>query len=196
MKRLQIWLMVTVLCTGRCTQKQADAPITAEAENEKYLTSIDDFSSHPATVISFLGPECPLSENYTKTLNDLQEQFSDADVRFIAVFPGTHYSTAAIDSFIAYYRVQQEVYLDKDFALVKKLQATVTPETCIFDHTGKVVYSGAIDNWAVDLGQKRQVITEFYVRDVLRSMLDHTPLPYQKTTPVGCIIETDAHVHH
>ena len=196
MKRLQVWLMATLVCTGGCTQKSSDTHTAAEATEKKYLTAIDDLSSHPATVVTFLGPECPLSENYTKTLNDLQQQFSGAGVRFIAVFPGAFYSEAAIDSFIALYHVQQEIFLDSDFSLVKKLQTTVTPETCIFDSTGKVVYRGAIDNWAVDLGQKRQVITEFYVREVLQALLDHTLLPYQKTTPVGCIIETDAHAHH
>lgn len=65
----------------------------------------------------------------------------------------------------------------------------------IFNTHGKLVYQGAIDNWAVDLGQKRQVITAFYVRDVLQAMIDDAPIPYTKTTAVGCFIETGIHQH-
>jgi hypothetical protein len=52
-----------------------------------------------------------------------------------------------------------------------------------------VVYSGAIDNWAVDLGQKRQVITEFYVRDVLQALIHQQTIPYAKTQAIGCFLE-------
>ncbi|MBP8250143.1 MAG: hypothetical protein KAX72_08570, partial [Chitinophagales bacterium] len=78
---------------------------------------------------------------------------------------------------------------DEQSSLVNQLQASITPESFIVDNKGKVVYSGAIDNWAVDLGQKRQVITEFYVRDVLYALLSGSKIPYHKTTAVGCYIE-------
>lgn len=194
--RLQLWLISGLLLFGACRPRTADTQQNSTLKNGHYLDTISHLSSNIATVLTFLGPECPLSENYTKTLNDLQDQFSASGIRFIAIFPGTHYTESAIDSFMHVYHVQQEVYLDKDQSWVKRCHATITPETFIFDTDGKLVYSGAIDNWAVDLGQKRQVITEFYVRDVLEAMIAHQPVPYTKTQAVGCFIEENTHAHH
>lgn len=179
------------VCLFSCT-----SPDKHDAHNADETKVLNDFTSYAATVVTFLGPECPLSENYTKTLNNLQKQFEPNKVRFVDVFSGTYYSEHAIDSFITLFDVQQPKYLDKDQTLTKKLQATITPECFIFDSNGKVVYSGAIDNWAVDLGQKRQVITEFYARDVLQALIEKKSIPYSKTQAVGCFIEQSEHAHH
>lgn len=192
MKRLLLILTCVSIVLSACTRKSPTDTRQNDTDN-RYLSAAPVIGTEPATVITFLGPECPLSENYTKTLNDLQTQFSAQHVRFIDVFPGTFYDEKAIDSFIQRYAVQQEIYLDKDQSFVKRLQASITPETFIFDEHGKLVYSGAIDNWAVDLGVKRQVITEFYVRDVVQALIQKAPVPYTKSQAVGCFIEHTAH---
>ena len=40
-------------------------------------------------VLTFLSPECPLSENYTLTLKNLQIAFEKEEVSFYFIFPGT-----------------------------------------------------------------------------------------------------------
>ena len=151
--------------------------------------TISDFEKYTATVITFLSPECPLSENYTKTLNDLEMAFKGNHVRFLHVFSGTYYSRDTIQQFIKTYQVKQEFVIDEKYHLAKQLNATITPESFVVNASGDVVYSGAIDNWAVDLGQKRQVITEFYVRDVLRALIHQQTIPYAKTQAIGCFLE-------
>lgn len=193
---MKYWIILITICQvylSACTSKNPTAETDKETSKKGYLTEAPVIAGQTVTVITFLGPECPLSENYTKTINDLQAQFAPQHIRFIDVFPGTFYSEHAIDSFITRYALKQEIYLDKQQDFVKRLQATITPETFIFDKNGKLVYSGAIDNWAVDLGVKRQVITEFYVRDVIQSLIDDMPAPYTKTQAVGCFIEHEAH---
>lgn len=154
---------------------------------------LTDFDKYNATVLTFLSPECPLSENYSKTLNDLSGTFTKENVRFINVFPGTTYSKVKIDSFIQFYEVKQPFIVDEKWNLTEQLNATITPECFVVNKEGEIIYSGAIDNWAVDLGQKRQVITEFYLRDVLYAVLSGSKIPFNKTTAVGCYIEKQHH---
>jgi len=154
---------------------------------------INNFSQYKATVVTFLSPECPLSESYTNTLNALDSTFGKDPIRFIHVFPGTWYEKHAIDSFITAFNVRAPYLLDTALLLVNAWKATITPETFIFDGRGALVYSGAIDNWAVDLGQKRSVITERYVQDVLLAIIENKKIPYRRTQAVGCFIESNAH---
>lgn len=64
--------------------------------------------------------------------------------------------------------------------LAKYLKATTTPEVFVLNNKGEVVYSGAIDNWAIDLGEKRQVITEFYLKDALNALLQNKKIAVKK----------------
>jgi len=170
--------------------QQNELPINKYAYFDGNEKEIVDFDKYNATVLTYLSPECPLSENYTKTINDLEQTFQHNNIRFINVFAGKYYSRAAIDSFkIAYALTQSEIY-DETFILAQTLNASVTPEVFVINAKGELVYAGAIDNWAVDLGQKRQVITAFYLNDVLGAIVNNTPIPYSKTTAVGCFIET------
>lgn len=189
MKRIRAITLCLLMfgCTGREEQ---------HSEGSEAATSGPEivFADHIASVLIFVSPNCPLSQNYSRTINQLDSMFSAQQVVFQLVFPG-QITQAAIDSFTTQYRLHQQVIPDSMYLLAKKLQATTTPETFIFNTHGKLVYQGAIDNWAVDLGQKRQVITAFYVRDVLQAMIDDAPIPYTKTTAVGCFIETGIHQH-
>ncbi|MBK8343811.1 MAG: redoxin domain-containing protein [Bacteroidetes bacterium] len=180
------FFLIAVVLFFSCTNNQQTGNWKYYDGAEKEITEFDQYN---ATVITFLSPQCPLSENYTRTLNELENTFKIENVRFINVFPGKYYSRNTIDSFITNYNVTQSVLFDENFDLTNQLDAGITPESFIINKHGAVVYKGAIDNWAVDLGQKRQVITEFYVRDVLYALLNGSKLPYHKTTAVGCFIE-------
>ncbi len=158
--------------------------------NEKvYLNDLDKFK---ATVITFLSPDCPVSENYTKTLNEIKSEYGTKfQVNFINIFPGNYYSVGKINSFINSYNIQQTSLCDKELLLVAHLNASITPETFVVNNKGAVVYSGAIDNWVVALGDKRQVITEFYLKDALQAIIHNEKIKINKTTAVGCFIEIE-----
>ncbi|MFI5172562.1 MAG: hypothetical protein ACHQFW_09230 [Chitinophagales bacterium] len=162
----------------------SDIPVQDIKGERVYL---DEFENYPATVITFLSPECPVSENYTQTINEISTAYRD--IRFINIFPGKYYSIDKINGFINDYHLGQINFLDADLFLSIYLKATVTPETFVLGRDGKIKYSGAIDNWAVDLGSKRQVITEFYLKDALEAVINEMPVAKNKTKAVGCFIE-------
>jgi hypothetical protein len=141
-------------------------------------------------VLTFLSPECPLSENYTLTLKNLQSEFIDKEVFFYSIFPGTFYPKPQIIQFLKKYDLSlSSSFFDPSYRLRDYCKATTTPEVFIIDQLGQILYQGAIDNWAITLGKQRQVISEHYLRDALIELLDDKKVTISKTRAVGCIIE-------
>jgi len=141
-----------------------------------------------AAVFVFLAPDCPLSQNYTTTLNELRNQFKTSGVEFFGVFAGP-FAIQGSDEFVSTYKVGFPVEKDSDFKITDFLGATTTPQAFVVDTAGRTLYAGAIDNRAPELGQFRTVITENYLRDAVQSVIDGKEVPVAKTTPVGCFIE-------
>ena len=136
-------------------------------------------------VFVFLSPDCPLSQNYSPTLNQLRSQFQPNGIEFYAVFPGK----PVVDDFIAIYKIAFPVLMDSDFRLADFFGATKTPEAFVLDPQGNFIYKGAIDNRAPELGQQRTVITEHYLVDARNSIVQHQALRLKQTPSVGCFIE-------
>jgi hypothetical protein len=142
-----------------------------------------------AAVFVFLATDCPLSQSYTLTLNQLDTQFHSDDVGFYAVFSGSRVTSAAVDDFVRAYKINFPSVRDSDLKLAHFFGATKTPEVFSVDPKGNVFYKGAIDNWAPELGQHRTVITEHYLSDALNNFLAHRTVQVQQTNAVGCFIE-------
>ena len=164
-----------------------DEIIVNDLNNQQvHLNLSDDVNLN---VFFFLSPECPFCINYTKTISEIINNKSYSDISFHAVYPGTYYSNEEIRQFHKDYNFVIDVLIDPEMSLTHRLEATVTPQVIIVDHSGKTVYTGAIDNWAVDTGVKRQVISEHYLSDALQSALIGKTPKVSKTKPVGCYIE-------
>ncbi len=155
--------------------------------------SLVDIKKHKASVFVLLSPECPLSQNYTLILHNLERKFRSKNIKFYIIIPGSDFSFEEITDFEKQYNVTATVLLDNKYLLTKALAATVTPEAIIADQEGKKIYQGKIDNWAFALGKKRQVITEYYVEDALYAHLENQPITTKQTTPVGCFIFAKGH---
>lgn len=165
-------LLVALGCSGR-----VDTPLSNFLQDKK------------AGVFVFLAPDCPLSQNYTLTLNNLEKEFNSNGVSFYGVFSGGGITRAAMDGFVATYHLSFPVILDGDFKIDDYFGATATPEAFLTDPKGRVLYKGAIDNWAADLGQHRTVITQHYLYDALDSVRTNKPVQVKETPAVGCFIE-------
>jgi thiol-disulfide isomerase/thioredoxin len=139
----------------------------------------------PAATFVFLAPDCPLSQNYVPTLNELRAQFQANQMEIYAVFAGD----ARPEEFVSSYQLTLPVIKDTAFRIADFFGATTTPEAFVADSKGQVLYKGAIDNRAPELGQQRRVITEHYLLDALNSTLHHTDIAVKETKAVGCFIE-------
>jgi peroxiredoxin len=141
-----------------------------------------------AAVFVFLAPDCPLSQNYTLTLNRLHTEFQDDGIAFYGVVAG-EFEKNEIDGFTETYNVNFPVLQDHNFELVDSLGATKTPEAFVVKLDGKTLYKGAIDDWAVELGRHRRIVTRHYLSDVLNHVLNGHEILFSETPAVGCFIE-------
>lgn len=81
------------------------------------------------------------------------------------------------------------ILLDPKIKLADQLNATITPEAVVLTDRGNVIYTGAIDNWAISLGQKRLQATAHYLSDAIKNYLSGEEIAPTKTKAVGCFIE-------
>lgn len=152
-------------------------------------TLIYGVSHNKANVYVFLSPECPLSQSYSLTLNQLNNNYKNDHICFYGIFSGTFHSTDEIKKFKEKYGIEFPLFQDMDYNLARKLGATTTPEAFVLDSKGIIVYSGRIDNWAYEVSKKRQVITEHNLEDALESIVNNKTVAINKTKAVGCFIE-------
>jgi peroxiredoxin len=137
--------------------------------------------------IVFLSPECPLSQNYTLVLNQIQEKNQETTV-VIGVFPGTAYTPDEYQAFQKKYKIKFPLITDSAKKLVTELGAQVTPEVYLLNEHDQVIYSGAIDNWVIDLGKKRRQTTIHYLSDAITASVQNTSVYPASTKAVGCFI--------
>lgn len=150
---------------------------------------LDSIPNSYATIFAFLAPGCPLSENYTLTLNNLQSLYKKNNVNLYGIIPGRLHTREEIMAFVDTFKIQFPLLLDSNYALTKYVNATITPEVFLLSPKGEIIYSGAIDNWAIELTQLRTEITNHYLRDAIDAFLKKEPVKIKHKEAIGCIIE-------
>ncbi len=148
-----------------------------------YLTK----STPTLSALVLLSPDCPMSVNYTKTLNDIQQQFGNS-VQVMGILPGKTYKDSTILDFAAAYHLRFPLYVDKKMHLSRQLKGEVTPEVFLLDAQGQLLYHGAIDNWLAGVGQKRQKPTEHYLLDAINQSLLGQAVSVSYVKAQGCIL--------
>ena len=147
-----------------------------------------EISKNRATVIIFLLPDCPASQNYSLTLNLLFKKYKLQNIQFYGVFP-YFVKNEEIIEFQKEYQIEFPLLTDEKELLVKNLHAHIAPEAFIIDKYSHVLYQGRIDNWMYALGSKRTIITHHELQDALDAIVKGEKIIITKTDAVGCIID-------
>ena len=150
---------------------------------------LDTMNGSRGSLYVFLAPECPLSENYTLTINQLQAQFADSGMRFYAVISGQLFDSAAIGFYANRFPLGLPLLVDTGYYFSDQFKATTTPEAVLLNEKSEVVYQGAIDNWATALTRLTAAPTSNYLMDAMNSVLKKQAVKISKTKAVGCFIE-------
>ena len=141
----------------------------------------------PVSIYVFLSPECPLCQNYTRTLNQLEQRYT-GKITIIGIVPGKTWKKSDLTAFAAKYHLAFPLEQDSDLKLTHSLHATTTPEAILLGPDNTAIYRGAIDNWYKALGRSAGKPTQNYLQDAIDYTLRHQPPPTKKTVPVGCLI--------
>ncbi len=141
----------------------------------------------PLSLFVFLSPECPLCQNYTKTLNQLQEKYKQK-VNLFGIVPGSAYTIKDVADFENKYNVGFRLFIDTKQKLTHYLQATVTPQVVLISNKGSLIYTGSIDDWVQGLGKKRLQVSQHYAENAIEQSLQPVIVKIKKTNPIGCKI--------
>lgn len=166
-------------------------PRTSQSDLAENLDgkSIDPFKTAQGRVIVFLfvRTDCPISNRYAPVIQKLSEQFG-AKASFWLVYPDAAESAARIRAHVAEFHYTLPALRDIHRVLVNRAQVTITPETAVFDPSGKLVYHGRIDNWYEDFGRSRSAATTHELEGAVRMTLQGRPVVPDHADAVGCYI--------
>jgi AhpC/TSA family len=169
------------LCVAQTAQ-------SAWAENLDGKT-VDPFKSSEGriVVLLFIRTDCPISNRYAPAIQKLHEQFHGR-ANFWLVYPDADETAARIRAHAEEFHLSIQALRDVHRELVKRAHATITPESAVFDSTGKLVYHGRIDNWYEDFGRVRSVPTTHELGDAIRNTLNGNATAPDHADAVGCYI--------
>ena len=139
------------------------------------------------TLLVFLSPECPLSKNYAVVIQQLAIDYPD-QLQVIRIIPGTTFSKNEIRRFASKYKLSFPLIIDEKMTAVKAVDATITPEVVLLTGKATLIYRGAIDDWAVSLGQKKAKASRHYLRDAIEQTREGIAVTQKIVQPVGCLI--------
>ena len=186
MKYLLGLLFFVILLTN-CNSSKPKGFKLENLSNE--VVYINPEQSQRGTVLYFIQPDCPLSQLYAMSVNQLYSFYQKKGYDFYGIVPGDLYPASEIKLFVKDYVFLPPVYLDKEKLVSNHYGVKVVPDIIFLDNKGKVIYSGKIDDQAIETGRKKFRASHFYVLDALKNHYEGKPITLERTNPVGCYIE-------
>ena len=138
-----------------------------------------------ATVVCFLGTECPLAKLYAPRLCRLATEFPD--VRFIGINSNRQDSGEDVAAYSEAHDLSFPVLKDHRNEVADQFGALRTPEVFLLDKELVVRYQGRIDDQYMP-GISRQSPTQNDLQIAISELLSGKEVSVPKTQAVGCLI--------
>jgi hypothetical protein len=169
-------LFVGVVLAATAFAQAADGPFSPQALRRS-----------PIEVLIFLRSDCPISNRFAPEVERLSQEFSAKGVQFWLVYPDRADSAANVATNAKEHGYSLPILRDADRALVKRSDATITPEAAVFSH-GELIYHGRIDDRVAAFGKVRAAPTTHELQDALNAALLGKKPAVQEAPAVGCYI--------
>lgn len=174
--------------------------LTRRAALAAFTTSLAAFSAEPmqvrdsegkdvtitpgkdVTVVTFISTQCPISNDYNDRMSALYTGYSSKGVKFFFVNANSTESAETVAEHRRQAGFPFVVYKDKNAA--DKLDAQSTPETFVFDRTGKQLYHGYIDD-----SRNPARVQNPALKDAIEAALAGKPVANPATKAFGCTIK-------
>ena len=140
------------------------------------------------TVFVFVLHDCPIANAFAPEITRLCETYEKKGVAFFVIQVEQDLKRDEAQKHAKDFGYRCPVFIDTKHELVKRAQATISPESAVFAADGTLKYHGRINDLYVDLGKKRQAATTSDLRDAIDAVLDGKPVKVAKTEAVGCVI--------
>lgn len=140
------------------------------------------------TVLIFTAVDCPISDRYAPEVRRLAGRFAAAGVATWIVYANAGEAPAAARAHADAFAYGLPVALDPDGHLAGRAEASVTPESAVFDAAGRLAYHGRIDDRYVDFGVDRPAPTSHDLADAVSAVIAGAPVTRASSPAVGCAI--------
>jgi AhpC/TSA family len=193
MRRIDVTSLLAILVTIATPTfgGRAQEPTSVVDLEGRPVRPLEDASAK-ATVLVFVGTDCPISNRYAPEIKRLQQRFAPQGVAFWLVYAQPAESLDAIRHHRReYFEAVATAVRDAEHQLVKRAAARVTPEAAVFvpgPGGARLVYHGRIDDRYVDLGRARAAPTAHDLEDALTAVVAGRPAPRAATPAIGCFI--------
>lgn len=158
---------------------------TLPAEFNDETVSLDSFQEKKAIVVVFTSYHCSWSVKYMDRLAQLNEEYAEQGVAFIAI----NSNDPGLEGEIVRIEAPAFPFLkDADQAVAKAFGATKNPEAFVLvPHSGhyKVVYHGKIDDNPLD----ESMVRKNFLTDALEKVIAGEKVETKQTPASGCSIK-------
>jgi peroxiredoxin len=151
--------------------------------------SLDQNDTKRVRAFVFLSTECPVSNGYTKTLNELHTKLSRKGVDLFGVVADSSVTRTQATKHFAEFKTTFPILFDASGLLLQALKPSHVPEAFVLDRDGRLVYRGAIDNAWEAIGRRRPKAEKEFLADAVTAALGGKEVAVAETKPVGCLIE-------
>ena len=199
-------LPVLVLCSALCATALTAASDGLQVRGVNGQAFVLFAPKGPASVIFFVATDCPISNWYAPTIQQVCREYSSRGVDCTLMYEDVDLgqtpsaqTPAALDAVVRThlreYRYDvMTAAVDRTRVVAKRAKATITPQVVLVDRAGAIRYRGRIDNAYADLGKPRQHVTSHDLRVSLDAVLAGRPVPAPETEALGCYITDPASI--
>lgn len=149
--------------------------------------SLDDLAERRATVVVFVGAECPVAQQYAPRLAQLRADYAPRGVGFLAIDSNQQDSLAKIAHFARSHNIEFPALKDPGAAVADRFGAERTPEAFVLDRDRVIRYRGRIDD-QFGVGYARGKANRADLAAALDELLADKQVTVMKTEAVGCRI--------
>jgi peroxiredoxin len=200
MKTKLLFLTLTALCTGVLGAAEgpkvgAPAPNFSLPAADGKTYSLGDFKGK-YVVLEWFNPGCPFVQKHYKSDNmqNLQKELTGKGVAWLTIdssAPGNqgYLTPADANKQVAEWKIDSTaLLLDPNGKVGHEYGATNTPHMYVIDPSGKLIYSGAIDDKpSTDLDDVKTANN--YVKDALEEAMAGKPVATPTSRAYGCSIK-------
>ncbi len=153
--------------------------------------SLSEMGTHDAWVFVFTTTQCPLVRQTLPKLAELQQQFKDHDVQFVAINAGSNDTIRKMAAQALELEIPFPFVKDVDYSCVNAFGVQRTPEVVLLDTNLTLRYRGRFDD-QLRLGGAREKPTRKDLEEALQEVLNGMPVTKPETPVDGCLISANA----
>jgi mono/diheme cytochrome c family protein len=173
--------------------------VNAGESSDRILRGIDlqgeshylgETSGCQGVVVVFLSTECPISNRYIPSLNEIAgKDRVKPPVRVYGVISSPHVTREDAVAHSEKFKPLFPVLFDASGELKELLCPTHTPHCFLLSPRGQTLYDGAIDDRFAAINKAKSTPSHHYLKDAIQSLLKREKIAVTQTTPVGCPLE-------